>query len=232
MTAEHQPCLSVASLVASLYKAFGGSPDGIIFDCDGVLVDSGPANIHYYNLLRQGVGLPPITPEQERYVQMSTAQQAVDAIIPPALRSALREVTRGISYATDILPLLAPFEGLDELLEACRARGLRLGVDTNRLDGMPALLDKCGLNGVFEPVITAAVVPPKPDPAGIRLILEQWKMPAARVLFLGDSTTDRDAAAAVGVPFLAFRNPDLSPMGCCCSYDELLTALETVWADK
>lgn len=231
MTAEHQPCLNVAALVASLYKTFGGSPDGIIFDCDGVLVDSGPANVHYYNLLREGVGLPPITPDQERYVQMSTAQQAVDAIIPPPLRSALREVTQGISYARDILPLLAPFEGLSELLKACRARGLLLGVDTNRLDGMPALLDKCGLAGVFKPIVTAASVPPKPDPAGLRLILDQWGKPAGRVLFLGDSTTDRDAAAAVDMPFLAFRNPDLSPMGCCCSYDELLTALKTVWAD-
>ena len=58
MTTE--PCLDAASLVAALHKAYGGGPDGIIFDCDGVLVDSGPPNIRYYNLLREGLGLPAI----------------------------------------------------------------------------------------------------------------------------------------------------------------------------
>ena len=95
MTTE--PCLDAASLVAALHKAYGGGPDGIIFDCDGVLVDSGPSNVRYYNLLREGLGLPPITPEQERYVHMSTAEQAIDAIIPLSLRPALREVARTIS---------------------------------------------------------------------------------------------------------------------------------------
>ncbi len=224
-----EPCLDAASLVAALHKAYGGGPDGIIFDCDGVLVDSGPSNVRYYNLLREGLGLPPITPEQERYVHMSTAEQAIDAIIPLSLRPALREVARTISYARDIMPLLTPFEGLRELLDACREHGLRLGVHTNRFDTMPQLLEHCGLTGYFDPVITAAVAPAKPDPAGTRMVLDQWGMPAGRALFLGDSPTDRDAAGAAGVPFLAFRNPDLSTSGCCCSYDDMLVALETVW---
>lgn len=228
MTTE--PCLDAASLVAALHKAYGGGPDGIIFDCDGVLVDSGPSNVRYYNLLREGLGLPPITPEQERYVHMSTAEQAIDAIIPLSLRPALREVARTISYARDIMPLLTPFEGLRELLDACREHGLRLGVHTNRFDTMPQLLEHCGLTGYFDPVITAAVAPAQTrsrrNPHGARPVGDARG--AAR-WFLGDSPTDRDAAGAAGVPFLAFRNPDLSTSGCCCSYDDMLVALETVW---
>lgn len=229
---SEDPCLNAATLIATLYKVYGGGPDGIIFDCDGVLVDSGSSNIRYYNLLRQGLGLPPISPEQERYVHMSTAEQAINAIIPAALRPALRDVARGISYSREILPLLAPFEGLRDLLDACREHGLLLGVHTNRFDTMPELLKHCGLDGYFDPVITAAVAPAKPDPAGTRMILDQWGVPAGRVLFLGDSPTDRDASGGAGVPFLSFRNPDLSPLGRCCAYDDLLTALETVWETR
>lgn len=229
---SNEPCLDVASLVAHLYQTYGGGPDGIIFDCDGVLVDSGPANIHYYNLLRQELRLPPISPEQERYVHMSTAEQAINAIIPAGLRPALRDVVQNISYNRDILPLLAPFEGLRELLDACREHGLRMGVHTNRFDSMPPLLDSCGLTGYFDPIVTAAVAPAKPDPSGTRMILDQWGLPADRVLFLGDSPTDRDAAKVAGVPFLAFRTPELSPSGCCRSHGDVLTALETVWKSR
>ena len=38
---------------------------GVIFDCDGVLVDSRDANRMYYNLIREGIGMLPITPEEE-----------------------------------------------------------------------------------------------------------------------------------------------------------------------
>ena len=45
-------------------KLFPHGLTGIIFDCDGVMVDSRDVNIGYYNLLLREVGKPPITPEQ------------------------------------------------------------------------------------------------------------------------------------------------------------------------
>lgn len=225
-------CLDAAGLAAVLSRARAGGPDGIIFDCDGVLVDSAPTNIRYYNLLRGRLGLPPMSPEQERYVHMSTAEQAFDAIIPPPLRPALREAARSVSYTRDILPLVQMFDGLRELLDACRDRGLRLGIHTNRYGTMPELLEHCGLTEYFDPVITVALAPAKPDPTGTRMLLAHWGIPAARALFVGDSTTDRDAAQAAGVPFVAFRNDELSPLGCCRAYSDLLAALRIVWEKK
>lgn len=48
-------------------------------------------------------------------MQMSTAQQAIDAIIPAPLMPALRDVTRRISYRRDIVPMLRPTEGIHRL---------------------------------------------------------------------------------------------------------------------
>lgn len=224
-------CLNAASLAGTLSRFYERGPDGIIFDCDGVLVDSAPTNIRYYNLLRERLGLPPMSEEQERYVHMSTVAQAIDAIIPAPLRPALREVSASVSYTRDILPMVKPFDGLRELLEACRQRGVRLGVHTNRMGTMPELLAHCDLTGYFDPVITVALAQPKPHPEGTLLVLERWGLPPERALFIGDSTTDRDAAQAAGVPFLAFRTDNLSPLGCCCVYSDLLLALRTLWEE-
>ena len=64
-------------------KLFPHGLTGIIFDCDGVMVDSRDVNIGYYNLLLREVGKPPITPEQAGYVQMSTAKEALEYIFSP-----------------------------------------------------------------------------------------------------------------------------------------------------
>lgn len=224
--------LSAVDLAAWFRKVYNGSPAGLIFDCDGVLVDSCAGNTRYYNLLRKALGLPPISPEQVHYVQMSTAEQALDAIIPVPLRPALRDAARSISYSRDILPFMKTFDGLRDLLDACRQRGLHLGVHTNRLNGMDDLLHMCDLEGIFDPVVTAAAGPAKPHPHGTQLIVSQWNLPPESLLFVGDSTTDRDAAGGADVPFLAFRNPDLVPQGSCYYFKDLLEALRLVWAEK
>ena len=68
---------SVTTLASLLERTFPAGLSGLIFDCDGVMVDSRDVNIGYYNLLLREVGKPPITPEQAGYVQMSTANEAV-----------------------------------------------------------------------------------------------------------------------------------------------------------
>ena len=71
---------SVTTLASLLERTFPAGLSGLIFDCDGVMVDSRDVNIGYYNLLLREVGKPPITPEQAGYVQMSTAKEALEYI--------------------------------------------------------------------------------------------------------------------------------------------------------
>jgi HAD superfamily hydrolase (TIGR01509 family) len=168
--------------------------------------------------------------EQERYVHMSTTQQAIQAIVPAPLLPAVRHVLAGIDYERNILPMLEAPAGLHDFLDSCRVRGILLAVHTNRSGGMNLLLEKCGLTGYFSPVVTAAAAAPKPSPEGVHIILEDWNEKAEKVLFLGDSTTDRDAAAAAGVPFLSFRTSGLSSLGTCESFRTLREAVETVAA--
>ena len=54
---------SVTTLASLLERTFPAGLSGLIFDCDGVMVDSRDVNIGYYNLLLREVGKPPIPPE-------------------------------------------------------------------------------------------------------------------------------------------------------------------------
>ncbi len=225
------PCLNSADLTATLSRVFGSGPAGIIFDCDGVLVDSLDANTHYYNLIRAGVGLPPVSDAQARRAHMTTTQEAIQSIIPPSLLPAAREVAQTLSYERDIQPLVRPMPGMEETLRSCREQGLRLAVDTNRGDSMQTLLDQLELNGLFDPVVTILDVPiPKPNPAGALNILQSWGLPPQRVLFVGDSSVDHLAADAAGIPFLAFGGEEPSELGCCAAFPEFLGALRTLWS--
>lgn len=71
------------------------------------------------------------------------------------------------------------------------------------------LLDRFHMRDLFQPVMTADIVQPKPSPEGVLRILQTWGTPPDRVGFVGDSLTDAKAARGGLVPLLAYRNPRL-----------------------
>ncbi len=205
------PHLSAAELSSWFSDTFHGLPSGIIFDCDGVVIDSREANITYYNYLREYLGLPKLTREQEDFVQAATVHQALDAIFPRPLQPLLRDASRRISYTRDIMPHIGCYPGLHDVLDFCRASGLRLAMNTNRTDGMDMLLDNCRLHGYFDPIVLASDVSrPKPDPEGALRILHEWQFRPEQVLFIGDSASDKGAAEGASISFLSFQTEGLA----------------------
>ena len=219
--------LSASELSSWLCTTFHGLPAGIIFDCDGVVIDSRAANIEYYNYLRRYIGLPKLTREQEDFVQAATVHQAMDAIFPKPLQPLLRDAARHISYLRDIMPHIGCYAGLHEVLDFCRSLDLRLAMNTNRTDGMDMLLDNCRLRGYFDPIVLASDVSrPKPSPEGALLILKTWNFAPKTVLFIGDSSSDKGAAESADIPFLSFQTEGLAPQSI-SNFNTLLTALKT-----
>lgn len=213
------------------HTAFPALPDrltGVIFDCDGVLIDSRAANAEYYNRVLAAFGLPPLTDEQEAYTFMATAEQALKYIVPPPLHPRLPEVCRtAADYSRDILPLIRLVDGLLDFLEFLRECGVRRAVHTNRAGGMAAVLERFELNDWFDPVVTVEIVAPKPAPDGIFYVQNQWGAPTDELLFIGDSDNDARTAAAGGVSFAAFRNHDLDAAVRVDSFTELAGVLRS-----
>lgn len=214
------------SLSFLLKKVFPKGLAGLIFDCDGVLVDSCAANVGYYNRLLAEFGLPPVADDQVEYVKMSTADQALRFLFTPEQYVQLPAIAQRIPYKTVTLPLLTPEPGLREMLDWLHGQGVRLGVHTNRGNGMWDVLKKFGMEELFDPVMTAEVVAPKPSPEGVLRILDTWNVLPETVGFVGDSATDAAAAAGGGVPLLAYRNADLPASIHVNGFPELHRALE------
>lgn len=216
------------SFTEKLARIFPRGLRGLIFDCDGVIVDSRAANIGYYNLIMRELGHPPLTQEQEDYAQMSTANQAVENVLTPEELEKVPAICQRFPYGQVTLPMLQAEPGLAEMVEALRSRGIRLGVHTNRNQrGLRDLLTNIGLLHAFDPLMTADVVEPKPSPEGVLRILESWRFEPDTVGFIGDSSTDLHAARGGGVALIAYRSPELEADLHVTSYATLQAALCT-----
>lgn len=189
-------------------KAFSGLK-GLIFDCDGVLLDSRRANISFYNYIRDCLDLPPLTGEQEEYVHMSTFEQALHYMIPQEHLCRIPDILERVENNLDYYSLLSLEDGLIDMLDWLCTGDVKLALCTNRIDPMEGLLSRFSLTGYFRPIQTASNSTPKPDPDGLFQVLEKWGVDKSEVAFIGDSRVDQAAARAAGVPFWAFKNESL-----------------------
>lgn len=185
--------------------------EAVIFDCDGVLFDTTRANTIYYNRLLERFGLPPMTPEQFAYCHMHTVDAAMRHLFEAKglLEDAQAARQQGMGYS-DLIPEMDMEPDLKGVLEALRPRR-RTAVATNRSDTMDRVLQMHGLTGRFDLVVTALDVPrPKPAPDMLEKALDRFGLLPDQAVYVGDSALDEAAAAAAGIPLIAFRNPSLS----------------------
>ena len=208
----------------------------IAFDLDGTLVDTAPDLIGSLNVVLGECGLPPLPVEAARLVAGRGARamvargfQAEGLIVPPDREPALFERFIEI-YVGRIADESRPFPGVIEALDQLAAAGASLAVCTNkRSDLSLALLDALGLTPRF-----AAIVGPdtagafKPDPRHLLKTIEAAGGRPERALMVGDAATDRDAAAAAGVPAVlvsfGYSDPpaaDLNPDALIDHFDQL-----------
>ena len=84
-----------------------------------------------------------------------------------------------------------PYPGIEALLKKLKANGVCLAVYSNKADEFSRAIVERYFPGLFD-LVRGKVegVPVKPDPAGIRAVLELLKADPAATLFVGDSNVD------------------------------------------
>ncbi|WP_250645484.1 HAD family hydrolase [Salidesulfovibrio onnuriiensis] len=183
----------------------------LVFDCDGVLIDSKDSNNAYYNRLREHIGLPPMSEEDAAYCHCHTTAESLERIIPEDKMGAIREFQSRVKYR-DLLPGLGlkRMDGLQEFLWWLRDCGFPLAINTSRTDTMDLVLELMDLEGFFYPVVTSSDVRrPKPHPEPMYQAMNKIGARPGEVVFIGDSIVDQRCARAAGVRFWAYRNPGL-----------------------
>jgi phosphoglycolate phosphatase len=198
----------------------------IIYDCDGVLIDSRESNQAFYNHILARFGLAPLTEAQLELVHVSTAPGAIDFLFQghPS-REAAQAYQRTINN-DPFLPLIRLEPHIREVLIRIRSRCLT-AIATNRGKSLPLVLRNLGLEALFDLTVSAYdVTRPKPHPECLEKILTHFRLGAAAALYLGDSALDQEVAAAAGVPFAAYKNPGLTASYYLQSHLDLLPLLK------
>ncbi len=176
----------------------------IVFDCDGVLIDSYDANMRYYGMVKETLGLPPLTPDEKVYVHSHTHKEGLEYITPEDRFEDAWKFQEGFHYK-DLLPYLKLSDGLHELLWWLRDAGFLMAVNTSRTDTMPLILNQFDLEPYFHPVITSADVRrPKPNAEGMHRIMAKLNVEAHEIAFIGDTAVDMRTARNSGVRFWAY----------------------------
>ena len=175
-------------------------PKAVLFDLDGTLLDTLPGLAASVNAVLRAHGEPERSLEEVRAfvgngVRKLIARAAKGGEDRPDYPALLAEYRA--HYLAHAAEGSAPYPGIPELLAALRARGVKLGVVTNKDEDAARALMERFFPGAFDVVLGGnAGRAPKPDPATPRAALEALGVPPAEALYVGD--TDVDAATARG----------------------------------
>lgn len=184
----------------------------VIYDCDGVLIDSRRANQAFYNHILQRFGLPEITPAQLTRAQFLTSRETIHLLFAGTswLDQAL-EYQEAVDN-TPFLPFLSLEPHIKETLAALRPSH-HTAIATNRGRSLPLVLERLGLTEFFDLTISSLDINhPKPHPECLLLILQHFSIEPQEALYIGDAEVDRRVAARAGVPFIAYKNPALKAL--------------------
>lgn len=165
---------------------------GIIFDLDGTLVDSGLD----FEAIRRDMGIPSRTPILERLAQTPAGpdlERMLQVLHAHELRSAEGAML---------------FDGAAEFLDWMDQRRIPRAILTrNSRICTDLVLHRLQLN--FSCVLTREDAPPKPDPAGLLRICDQWGLAPREVAFCGDYLFDLQAGRQAGMRTILFAPGEL-----------------------
>jgi phosphoglycolate phosphatase len=181
----------------------------IIYDCDGVLIDSSLANQAFYNHILAHFGCTPLTADQWKYVKPLAAPDALTWLLQDTPWLAASQEYQKTVDNSPFLPLIRVEPDLVETLTRLSPH-YRLAIATNRGKSLIPVLSHCGLAEFFDFTVSSLDVQhPKPHPECLNRILQHFSLLPAQACYIGDSDLDREVSARAKVPFGAYQNPSL-----------------------
>jgi phosphoglycolate phosphatase len=177
----------------------------VLFDLDGTLLDTleDLAAASNAALARLGCPLHPV-PRYKIWIG-DGLDNLVQSILPPQRRGpeTLAECRALIreEYAGCWADRTRPYDGVGALLDALTARAVPMAVLSNKPHDFAQQCVARLLPGWSFAVVLGqrAETPRKPHPAGALEIARQLRLPAAEILYLGDTNTDMQTAVSAGM---------------------------------
>lgn len=188
--------------------------DAVVFDCDGVLVDSEPISEWAWRRALEGHG---VDMGQDFSQWVGTTDEAIAVrFAPEAGVSPVRLADRAAALLVGRLgdETLPVFEDAMDALSAARAANLGLATATNSERWrFEAILASAGLADAFPVVVTSDEVAfPKPAPDIYLRAAALLEVEAPRCLVIEDSPTGVAAARAAGMRVVAIDRGVFDPI--------------------
>ncbi len=184
----------------------------VIFDVDGVLVDSRRSNFLYMRDTVKHFGHREITEEEYHGLFHKSGRDVIRTLMPGITEDKLDEIRR---YQDGMFEGYFRFarlnNGVLETLDFLRDRGIRLGVVTNRTKSARKILEFFGIEKYFKVVLGADdVTSTKPHPEPVLKAAKLLRVRPEDVMYVGDSDPDvqsANAAGAISVFYSDKKNP-------------------------
>ena len=177
----------------------------VIFDLDGTLVDSLADLSDSVNLMLESYGFPTHEMEKYRYFVGNGSKKLMERTLPRDKAASAEFVEEALAkykaiYKEHLLEKTRPYNGVRELLEELKSRGIPLGVCTNKHnDAALTIVKILFAPGTFEEVLgDRPGFPKKPNPATPLEIASHLGVKPDEVAYLGDTSVDMETAVHAG----------------------------------
>jgi phosphoglycolate phosphatase len=171
----------------------------IAFDLDGTLIDSSRDLADSVNELLGELGAPPLPLEDvTKMIGMGAKVLIRRALVESGIAEKPGDITRFLEiYDRRLLDHTRPYAGIMDIVRAARQHA-RVAVLTNKpLAPSEKVLAGLGMRELFDDVIGSdGPYPRKPDPAGLRALMERACATPERTLMVGDSRIDYETATS------------------------------------
>jgi len=206
----------------------------IVFDWDGTIIDSPAAIVQCIQEAAREMGLKVPQAEQASHViglgLADSLRHAVPELQAHQYSQFVALYRKHFLAREDSMPV---FEGMKDLLVELKAKApLAIATGKSRR-GLDRALDATGLRRLFVSSRCADETHPKPHPAMLLELMEEFGVSNADTVMIGDTSHDLEMARAAGVDAVAVTygaHPETGlracgPRGCVTSVAELRTWL-------
>jgi phosphoglycolate phosphatase-like HAD superfamily hydrolase len=169
----------------------------VIFDLDGTLTDTLPVAFSAFRAAIAQFSDHPFT-DDELIGFFGPAEDGIlQRLIPHDWEKCFELYLQ--EYATRHAECLAPFPGIQATLDLLHDRAVPLAIVTGKTPrAVEITLGHIDIGRYFDAVETGSAAGGT-KPVAIRKLVEKWRVPPGRTAYVGDASSDMEAANAVGV---------------------------------
>ena len=185
--------------------------EAVIIDLDGTMLDTAPDFLLAINCMRTDFDLPPLSLEMIKTMVGKGSEHLIGQVL--AIDFDESQISQHFAAAMDAYQRhyldingdqATLYADVIAGLQAMRTLGLRLACVTNKpLAFAIPLMQKKGLFDYFEVIFGGdSFARKKPDPMPLLEVCKRFDLAPARIVAIGDSSNDAQAARLAGCPVL------------------------------